>query len=130
MFDNYYGSIRTNRVISWLSPLLHLAKTVGLGFLVQKTAYLFYKPYLPSYDPTFTGAEFAAAGERACLWIILCIVLLDVLHTRKLQLTTWRGWIAYGMMWVLNLYLMFEITTVFTMTYYPTYGDNTTHFRD
>lgn len=114
-----------NKLPLWLACLI----PVPLGFLIHKIARLLYEPYLPCCDPTYSGAQFTAASERACVWIMVCIIVTDLFYTRKLHLTKWSGRVSYALMWLVYIYLLFNLVNIVTAI--PTSdGYDGTSFQD
>lgn len=95
-----YRLTEVNKLPLWLACLI----PVPLGFLINRIARLLYEPYLPCCDPTYSGAQFTAASERACIWIMVGIIVTDLFYTRKLHLTKWSGRVSYALMWLVLLY--------------------------
>ena len=93
------------RIKRWLP----LVVTVAIALFIDKTTELFYKPYLPAYDPAYNALSETAALERAQQWVLCCMVVSYVLHTRRINRAHWIGKLSYWLMWLLYVYLLLYI---------------------
>lgn len=114
-----------NKLPLWLACLI----PVILGFVINRIARFLYEPYLPCCDPTYSGAQFIAASERACIWIMVGIIITDLFYTRKLHLTKWSGRVSYALMWLVYIYLLFNLVDIWT-SMPAAYGYDGTSFQD